>query len=596
MSSKQKIKLDHTTWALIRRLVREGVSPYRGKVLASLLCMALASGATGLSAWLMKPVVNEVFVSKQASMLWPIALGVIATFLVKGTATYLQSSLTSWYGLRVIADMQNRLFAHLTTMDLAFFHGESTGVLVSRFTVDISLMRGAVSNALVGLGRDTLTTIILVGVMFWQDWTLAAMAFVVFPVAILPISKIGKRMRKVTANTQEQMGEFNTLLEQSFQGIRMVKAYGMEGYERGKIAAITETLFRLTYKAGRVRAASSPIMETLGGVAVAIVILYGGHRVITGATTAGAFFAFITALLMAYEPVKRLANLNTNLQEGLSAAARVFHLMDMSPYITDAAEAKELRISGGAVRFQDVEFSYDGERQALNRVNLEAPAGQTVALVGSSGGGKSTILNLIPRFYDVGGGQVLVDGQDVRAVGMASLRREIALVSQEVALFDDTIRANISFGRFEASQDEIEQAARHAAAHDFIMALPQGYDTIVGEHGIKLSGGQRQRLSIARAMLKNAPILLLDEATSALDTESERQVQAALEVLMRGRTTIVVAHRLSTIVDADLIHVIDKGRVAESGSHAELLARGGIYARLYALQFAEDGSAAVPEA
>jgi len=397
-------------------------------------------------------------------------------------------------------------------------------------------------------------------------------------------------MRKVTANTQEQMGTFNTLLEQSFQGVRMVKAYGMEGYEQSKIEAISETICNLVYKASRVRAASSPVMETLGGVAVAVVILYGGQRVISDATTPGAFFAFITALLMAYEPMKRLANLNTNLQEGLAATQRVFHLLDMAPEIVDAPDAKPLAVAGGGLRFQDVSFTYDGERKALSALNLEVPAGKTVALVGASGGGKSTILNLIPRFYDVTEGAITIDGQDVRAVTTQSLRANIALVSQEVALFDDTVRANIAYGRFGASQEEIEQAARNAAAHEFISALPEGYETLVGEHGVKLSGGQRQRLSIARAMLKNAPILLLDEATSALDTESERQVQDALEKLMTGRTTIVVAHRLSTVVEADLIHVIDRGRVAETGKHSELLAKNGIYARLHALQFAEDAA------
>jgi subfamily B ATP-binding cassette protein MsbA len=590
LSDNKKIKLDHSTWVLVRRLMREGLKPYRKHVLGSLLCMALASGATGFSAYLMKPVVNDVFVRKDAAMLWPIAGLVIATFLVKGVSTYLQSNLTSWYGLRIIADMQDRLFRHLTTMDLKFFHEGSTGVLVSRFTVDVNLMRSAVSNALVGLGRDTLSAIILVGVMFWQDWLLASVSFFAFPLAIQPIAKLGKRMRRVTVNTQEQMGLFNTLLEQSFQGIRMVKAYGMEGYEQGKIAGIAETIFRLVFKASRVRAASSPIMETLGGVAVAVVIVYGGQRVVSEATTPGAFFSFMTALLMAYEPMKRLANLNTNLQEGLAAAQRVFALLDVHPTITDSPEAKPLVVSGGAVRFEDVVFSYDGERDALDHLTLEVPAGQKVALVGSSGGGKSTILNLIPRFYDTNAGRVTIDGQDVRDVTMESLRAHIALVSQEVALFDDTVRANISYGRAGASDAEIEQAAHNAAAHDFIIELPQGYDTLVGELGVKLSGGQRQRLSIARAMLKNAPLLLLDEATSALDTQSERQVQAALEALMAGRTTIVVAHRLSTIVDADLIHVIDRGRVAESGRHGELLAKGGIYAGLHALQFAEDGA------
>lgn len=593
MSNKQKIALDHSTWMLIRRLVREGVAPYSGRIWLSMLFMALASGATGLSAWLMKPVVNEVFVSKHANMLWPIAGAVVGTFLVKGVATYAQSGLVGWVGLRIIADMQNRLFAHLMRMDLAFFHGGSTGALVSRFTVDINMMRSAVSNGLVALGRDTLSTVILVGVMFWNDWQLAAVSFFAFPAAIRPIAKLGKRIRRVTANTQEQMGQFNTLLEQSFQGVRMVKAYGMEDYERGKIEAVAEDIFHLTYKANRVRAASSPIMETLGGAAVAVVIVYGGHRVISGLTDPGAFFSFMTALIMAYEPLKRLANLNQDLQQGMAAAQRLFELLDTHPSIVERPEAKPLEVSGGSIRFEHVRFAYEAEKQALNDLTLDVPAGRKVALVGASGGGKSTILNLIPRFYDVAEGSVRIDGQDVRDLTLDSLRRHVALVSQEVSLFDDTVRANIGFGRFDAGEDDIIAAARGAAAHGFIMELPRGYDTVVGEHGVKLSGGQRQRLSIARAMLRNAPILLLDEATSALDTESERQVQAALEILMRGRTTLVVAHRLSTIADADLIHVVFGGRVVESGNHAELLARGGHYAHLWNLQFAEEARSSV---
>ena len=588
LSKKQKISLDHSSWVLVRRLVAEGLRPYMARVWASIGCMALVAAATGISAYMMKHVVDDVFVRRDEAMLLPITAIVIGTAVIKGLASYGQSNLQSWVGLRIIADMQNRLFAHLMRMDIQFFHDTSTGKLVSRFTNDINLMRGTVTSSLVALGRDLLTVVFLVGNMFLQDALLAAVSFVVFPLAIQPIARLGRRMRRVTANTQEQMGLFTTLLEQSFQGVRMVKAYGMEAYERSKIEGIAEECFRLIYKASRVRAASSPIMETLGGVSVGIVVMYGGHRVIAGETTAGAFFSFITALLMAYAPIKNLANLNTNMQEGLAAAQRLFDVLDTKPRITDAPDAKPLRPQGGSVRLEDLTFSYDSQATALDRITLDVPAGRKVALVGASGSGKSTVLNLIPRFYDVVEGRVLVDGQDVRNVTLDSLRHHIALVSQEVSLFDDTVRANISYGRFGASDAEIEEAARNAAAHDFILSLPQGYDTVVGEHGVKLSGGQRQRLSIARAMLKNAPILLLDEATSALDTESERQVQTALEVLMRGRTTVVVAHRLSTIVDADLIHVIDRGRVAESGTHAELLAKDGLYARLHALQFVED--------
>ncbi|MDP6884478.1 MAG: ABC transporter ATP-binding protein, partial [Rhodospirillales bacterium] len=480
-----------------------------------------------------------------------------------------------------------RLFAHLARMDLGFFQATSSGKLISRFTYDINMMRTAVSNALTSLGKDLLSLVGLVIVMFVQDWQLAAIAFFVFPLAILPIVRIGRRMRKVTANTQHEMGLLTTHLGQTFQGIRVVKAYGMEGYERGRVADVVERLFRLTFRAQRIRALSSPVMETLGGVAVAVVIVYGGWRVIEDQIDAGAFFSFITALLLAYEPMKRLANLNTSVQEGLAAADRLFNLLDQEPRIVEKPGARDLAVGGGNIVLDDVRFSYIKGQPTLEGVTISVPAGKTVALVGPSGAGKSTILNLIPRFYDVDSGSVFIDGTDVREVTFASLHANIALVSQEIMLFDDTVRANIAYGRAAAGDAEIEEAARHAAAHDFIIDLPQGYDTLVGEHGTKLSGGQRQRLAIARAMLKNAPILLLDEATSALDTESERQVQAALGQLMLGRTTLVIAHRLSTVVGADLIHVIEGGAVIESGSHVDLLALDGAYARLYAMQFAE---------
>jgi subfamily B ATP-binding cassette protein MsbA len=582
--NKTKLKLDHSTWRLVSRLVREGIKPYFGKLALAMLFMAITAAATAASAWLMDPVVNKVFVERRADLLWPVGLAVVATAFVKGLAAYSQSALMSFVGLRIISDMQDRLFRHLLRMDLAYFHGTTTGRLLTRMTNDVNLIRAAVSNALISLGKDSLSVLFLVGVMFYQDWMLATVSFFVFPLTVLPIVKLGRRIRRVTANTQEEWGLFTTLIEQCFQGIRVVKAYGMAEYEALRVQSIVERLFSLSYKSSRTRAWSSPIMETLGGVAVTVVIVYGGSRVIEGATTAGAFFSFITALLMAYQPMKALANLNANLQEGLSAAQRVFEVLDHQPSIIDKPDAKTLEVKGGHVRFEGVGFSYGPDKTALRHLTLDVPAGQTVALVGPSGAGKSTVLNLIPRFYDVEEGRVLIDGHDVRDVQLASLRAATALVSQEIVLFDDTIGANIAYGRPGASQEEIEAAARHAAAHDFISQMPQGYATMVGEHGVKLSGGQRQRLAIARAMLKNAPILLLDEATSALDTESERAVQAALEELMRGRTTLVIAHRLSTITSAHLIHVIDEGRAVESGSHADLIARNGLYAKLYALQ------------
>lgn len=576
-----------STASLLGRLFRESMRGYARWFFAALACMALMAAATAASAWLMEPVVNDIFVNRDESMLMPVGLAVFAVFIIKGLANYGQATLMAYVGLRIVTDNQNRLFDKLSRMDVKFFQDSNTGGLISRFLVDINQMRGAVSNAWVSLGKDAMTLIGLIGVTFYQDWRLALIAFIIFPAALLPIVKLGRRMRKVTANTQREMGLFTTLLEQTIQGIRVVKAYSMEAYERGRVSEIVERVFNLTMKAERTRALSSPIMETLGGVAVGIVIFYGGYRVIHGNTDAGSFFSFITALLLAYEPMKRLANLNAALQQGLAGADRLFQMLDMEPAIQEAPNARDLpKPVKGAVEFRNVGFAYTQDRATLNDLSLTVPAGKTVALVGPSGAGKSTILNLIPRFYDVAEGAVLVDGEDVRGLTFQSLRGAMALVSQEVTLFDDTVRANIAYGRAGASEDEIIEAAKNAAAHDFIAELPDGYDTLVGEQGVKLSGGQRQRLAIARAMLKNAPILLLDEATSALDTESERQVQAALDALMTDRTTLVIAHRLSTVVRADLICVIVDGRVAEQGSHAELLARGGHYKHLYELQFA----------
>jgi subfamily B ATP-binding cassette protein MsbA len=578
----------------MRRLLRESVRPYLGPLALAVVFMGFMAGATALSAWLMKPVVNDVFIARDPAMLWLIGGAVLATFLVKGLANYAQASLMSFVGLKIVADNQNRLFAHLARMDLQFFHDNATGRLISRFTVDIGLMRAAVSTVLTGFGKDALSLVGLVAVMFVQDWRLALAAFVVFPIAVVPIARLGRRMRRVTAHTQEEMGQLMTILEQTIQGIRIVKSYVMEEYEKRRVGAIVDRILALTMKAARVRARASPIMETLGGVAVALVIVYGGARVIDGATDAGSFFSFITALLLAYEPMKHLANLNSSLQEGLAGAQRLFAVLDTEARVREAAGARNIEVKRGAVRFENVRFSYVPGRPALDDVSFEVPAGRTVALVGPSGAGKSTILNLVPRFYDPDAGAVLIDGVDARAFTFASLNRAVALVSQEVTLFDDTVAANIAYGRAGAGEDDIRAAARAAGAEDFILQLPRGYDTLVGERGVKLSGGQRQRLAIARAMLKNAPILLLDEATSALDSESERQVQAALAQLTRGRTTLVIAHRLSTVTGADQICVVEAGRIVERGSHAELLARGGAYARIHTIQFA--GSGAAPDA
>ncbi|HEU0215477.1 MAG TPA: ABC transporter ATP-binding protein [Stellaceae bacterium] len=556
-------------------------------VLAALL-MGVAAASTASRAWLMQPVLDRIFVARDGSLLWLLAGGALVLAVVKGLCDYGDAVLMTRVGQRVIADVQTALFARLMRADLAYFHAHPAGTLISRFTNDAVLLRGAAANVLGGMGKDAVTVSFLVAVMFYQDWLLALVSFFVFPLAIRPIVGIGRRIRRVAANTQAEIGQLTTLLNQTFQGARHVKAYGMEAYEERRATGVFEHLFALIDRAGRARSRASPMMETLGGAAIAVVILYGGHQVISGARTPGALFSFITALLLAYQPLKSLANLNASLQEGLAAAERVFEVLDIEPTIRDMPGAPPLRVGGGKICFEDVRFGYAPGAVALDGVSLTVPAGRTVALVGPSGAGKSTMLNLIPRFFDVEEGRITIDEQDVRSVTLASLRGAIALVAQEVSLFDDTVRANIAYGRFGASPAEIEAAARAAGADGFIRELPQGYDTLVGEHGIRLSGGQRQRVAIARAMLKDAPILLLDEATSALDSESERQVQIAVRALMRGRTTLVIAHRLSTVQGADLICVVNRGRVVEMGRHAELLGRDGLYARLYAMQFVKE--------
>jgi ATP-binding cassette, subfamily B, bacterial MsbA len=574
--------------ALVRRLVRDFIGRHWRRIALAFLCMAAAAGSTALRAWLMQPVLDRIFIARQSSLLLLLAGGALALALVKAAADYAQSVVMARVGQRVITDVQTALYARLIRADLAYFNAHPSGILISRLINDVAMLRRAAANVLTGIGRDAVTVVFLVGVMFYQDWGLALVAFFAFPLAIRPIVAIGRRMRRVAVNTQVEMGQVTTLLSQTFQGARHVKAYGMEEYESGRASGLFERIYRLVDRANRTRARAGPIMEVLGGAAIAVVIYYGGHEVIAGTRTPGAFFSFITALLLAYQPVKSLATLNTSLQEGLAAAQRVFEVLDIEPKIGDRPGARPLRIAGGEVRFEGVRFGYHPGAVALDGISFTVPAGSTVALVGPSGAGKSTVLNLIPRFYDVDGGRIAIDGQAIGAVTLASLRGAIGLVAQEVSLFDDTVRANIAYGRFGAADAEIERAAAAAGAASFIRELPQGYDTLVGENGVRLSGGQRQRLAIARAMLKDAPILLLDEATSALDSESERQVQAALASLMKGRTTVVIAHRLSTIVGADLILVMDRGRIVETGRHAQLLAADGLYARLCRTQFATE--------
>ena len=571
--------------ALIKRLVRRYLARYKTKIGLGVVCMVLVAGTTAANAWLMEPVLNEVFLNRNLTLLMVLPAVVVALAAVKALATFGESYLIKGAAVRVSGDIQNELYAHLMRADLKFFHGTASGKLISSFLTDAMQLRRATGKALIGLVKDSLTLLFLIGVMFEKDWRLALVALVVLPLASFPLRRTGRRMRKSSRQVQERSGSLAAHLDTTFDGAREVKAYGMEAFETERATAAIHSRQQAMLTSLRIQAAASPTMELLAGIAIALVIWYGGSRVIEGITTPGAFFAFIVALLLSYQPLKALANLNAGLQTGLAAAQRLFAALDRMPEIEDRPGAVPLVVDGGEVTFDAVGFAYRPETPALDRVAFTVPAGRTVALVGPSGAGKSTILNLILRFFDVDRGRVLIDRIDVRDVTLASLRQAIGLVAQDATLFDDTVRANIAYGRADATDAEIAAAAEAAGADGFIAALPQGYDTEVGSRGVKLSGGQRQRVAIARAILKNAPILLLDEATSALDSESERAVQAALTRLMEGRTTLVVAHRLSTVLHADQILVIDGGQIVETGRHAELIARDGLYARLHATQF-----------
>lgn len=577
---------------LIRRLLRDYVGKHKAKIVLAAICMVIAASTTAALAYIMEPMLDEIFIKKDNQMLMLIPLFIAAISFASGIANYAQNVLMKYIGQRVIADMQLDLFGHLMQADLKTFHDQAAGRLISRFTNDITMMRVAISSVLTGIAKETLTGIFLVGVMFYMSWELSIIGLVVFPIAFWPIIRLGKRMRKVADGTQQQLGEFTAQLDETFQGARVVKAYTREAFEVSRAKRAIEGLFALYYKAARIQSVAAPMMEVLGGIAIAAVVWYGGYQVIQGDATPGEFFAFITAMIMAYRPIKAMAGLNTQLQEGLSAANRLFHVLDLQATIQDAPNAAALSIDEPSVKFDNVTFTYGGESGGVQDVSFHIAPGQTVALVGPSGGGKSTLMNLLLRFYEIESGAIAVSEQSIQEVTQHSLRGQLALVSQEVVLFDDTVRANIAYGKLEASEEEILEAAKNADAHDFIMELPQGYDTPIGPHGVKLSGGQRQRLSIARAMLKNAPILLLDEATSALDTQSEQAVQKALNLLMKDRTTLVIAHRLSTVQHADNIVVLQHGRVVEQGTHKALIRQEGVYHHLYTSQFAKSEVAA----
>lgn len=546
--------------------------------------MAAVALCTGVQTYMVKDGLDKIFIEKNPVYLYSFTIIIVLIFAIKGAFYYIYDVLLEWVGLAVIRDFRSRIFKHIHIQPLAFFHTYPTGTLISRVISDVTLMQQAMSSALVGVLRDFFTVVVLLGVVFYLNWKLALFCFVVFPFAALPIIKFARVFRRLSTKGQEETANISNMLYETITGNRIVKAFNMQAYENERYNKQLTTLFEVTVLDAKFRCLQHPLMEFIGGVAIAAFIWFGGKLVIEGVMTPGEFFALMTSLIVAYDPVKRLGKVNSTIQQGLAAATRLFVILDTEPKVSDKPEAKILPAFRDRIVFDNVGLVYDDSTVALQDINLTVPAGQTLAIVGHSGGGKTTLTNLVPRFLDVTSGSVTIDGYDIRDVTMATLRDQIAMVTQQTILFNDTVKNNIGYGSLGRSEAEIAEAAEAAHAVQFIQGLPDGFETIIGEGGARLSGGECQRISIARALLKNAPILILDEATSALDTESEREVQSALENLMKNRTTFVIAHRLSTIKNADRIIVIHNGKIVEDGTHEELLAQHGEYERLYSMQ------------
>jgi ATP-binding cassette, subfamily B, bacterial MsbA len=575
-------KFDHGFY-VYRRLL-DYLKPYKGKLGVAGACMIGVATCAGTLAFLVQPAMDDIFFDKNAGKLVFIPLGIAIVALLKGVCDFGQYYLMAFVGQSVIRDIREQMFAKLEGMSVGFFVRHSTGELLSRMNNDVAMVQGAVTNAITGIVRDAVTVVALVFVVFYRDYKLALIAMIIFPLAIYPLISFGKRLKRYSRRMLISLEYITERLNETITGIRIVKAFAMEDYEKARFNEVNQTLFNAFMRRFKVRALSNPVMETLGAFGVCAIITYGGWQVINGQSTPGTFFSFMAALVMLYEPIKRVNEVNMTVQEGVAAGERIFDLLDTPEDLSDKPDAVVLNKATGEVALENVSFSYE-DAPVLKKINMKARPGEIIAIVGESGVGKSTLLDLIPRFYDVTEGRILVDGIDVREIAQKSLRENIGIVTQQTILFDDTIRNNIAYGRPDLSPAYIISAAKAAHAHDFISALPSGYDAQIGENGIKLSGGERQRIAIARALLKNPPILILDEATSNLDSDSEKAVQRALEELMRGRTTIMVAHRLSTIRNANRIYVVVNGSVVESGTHDELLAANGEFARLYKLQF-----------
>jgi subfamily B ATP-binding cassette protein MsbA len=584
----------YPTFALLRRLlVDEALGHWPRYALASLM-MVIAAGATALGAYLIGTMTNEAYLAHNLRGIVLLGIAVIAIFAIKGVTTYVGTVALSRVGNRIVADNQRRMFAKLLRENMSFFADRHSSEFIARLTTGANAVSSVINMLITAIGRDLMSLLGLCIVMVSQDPVMSIAGFVAAPPAIFFLRKLARRVRNI-ARTQFTGGtRIIETMQESLQGLRMVKAFSLEDEMQRRLDDSVAAVERDANKMARVSNRGGPLMETLGGIAVALAMIYGGYRAISGAGTPGQFVSFLAAFLLAYEPAKRLARLNMDLNNGLVGVRVLYEVIDSPPGESNDDDRPPLKLAAGRLEFADVHFAYRPGVPVLRGMSFVAQPGKLTALVGPSGGGKSTVLDLILRFYAIDSGGILIDGQDIATVSRASLRRQIAYVGQIVQLFRGTIRENIRLGRVGAGDAEIVAAAKAAHAHDFIMSFPAGYDTPVGEHGLQLSGGQRQRIAIARALIKNAPIILLDEATAALDSESERHVQEAMAELRKGRTTLVIAHRLGTITHADNILVVEAGQVVESGRHDELLRAGGRYASFYRLQLKERGPELAP--